>query len=204
MNGTIGPVPEKRPSTHILFKGMGKIRDKIKRGEVTGMNFMDIIKGRRTIRKYKQDRIDPDILRDLGDGARLAPSASNLQPLRYLIVDDPALLDKVFVNLSWAGYIRPEGDPKKRRGKARGIYSDSCCRKKGPYTNHDIGLAAQSILLGAWGHGIGSCLFGAVNRKNLAEEFNIPEDLEIDTVIALGYPAEESVWGGRKGKYKVL
>ena len=45
------------------------------------MNFMDIIKGRRTIRKYKQDRIDPDILRDLVDGARLAPSASNLQPL---------------------------------------------------------------------------------------------------------------------------
>lgn len=41
-----------------------------------------------------------------------------------------------------------------------------------------------------------------VNRKNLAEEFNIPEDLEIDTVIALGYPAEESVWEDEKGSIR--
>ena len=109
-------------------------------------------------------------------------------------------MDKVFVNLSWAGYIRPEGDPKE--GKSRGIYSDSCCRKKSPYTNHDIGLQPSPS---SWAHGdygIGSCLFGAVNRKNLAEEFNIPEDLEIDTVIALGYPAEESVWEDEKGSIR--
>jgi nitroreductase len=165
------------------------------------MNFMDIIKGRRTIRKYKQDRIDPAILRDLVDGARLAPSASNLQPLRYLIVDDPALLEKVFVNLSWAGYIRPDGDPKEGEKPVAYIVI-LVPGKKGPYTNHDIGLAAQSILLGAWGYGIGSCLFGAVQRENLAEEFSIPEDVEIDTVISLGYPAEESVWEDEKGSIR--
>ena len=88
------------------------------------MNFMDIIKGRRILEstnRMNRSRYPK------GPGGRAGwlPSASNLQPLRYLIVDDPALLDKVFVNLSWAGYIS-----RKEIEKSRGIYSDSCCRKK--------------------------------------------------------------------------
>ncbi|HZJ83086.1 MAG TPA: nitroreductase family protein [Clostridia bacterium] len=165
------------------------------------MEMMNIIKGRRTIRKYKQDRIAPSILRDLVDGARLAPSAANLQPLQYLVVDDPNLLDKVFQTLSWAGYIKPEGDPKE--GEKPVAYVVVLVKGKvGAYTNHDIGAAVQNILLGAWGHGIGSCWFGSVKRDMLAQEFHIPEEMKIDSVISLGYPGEESVYEDEEGSIK--
>lgn len=165
------------------------------------MDFMNIVKGRRTIRKYKQDRIDATILRDLVDGARLAPSAANLQPLEYLVVDDPALLDKVFNTLSWAGYIRPEGDPKEGERPVAYIVV-LVTGQTGAYTNHDIGAAVQNILLGAWGYGIGSCWFGSVKRDRLAQDFSIPENVKIDSVIALGYSAEKSVWEEEKGSIK--
>lgn len=165
------------------------------------MKFMDIIKGRRTIRKYKQDRIDVEILKDLVDGARLAPSASNLQPLEYLVVEDPALLEKVFSTLSWAGYLKPEGTPKEGEKPVAYIVV-LVTGKTGGYTNHDIGAAVQNILLGAWSYGIGTCWFGSVKRDILAKEFGIPDEVRIDSVVALGYPAEKSIWEEEKGSIK--
>ena len=162
---------------------------------------MNIIKGRRTIRKYKQDRLDSSILRDLVDGARLAPSAANLQPLEYIVVDQPELLDKVFYTLSWAGYLSPEGTPKEGEKPVAYIIV-LVTGKTGAYTNHDIGAAVQNILLGAWSYGVGSCWFGSVKRDKLAQEFDIGENVKIDSVIALGYPAEESVWEDEKGSIK--
>ena len=63
------------------------------------MNIREAIRTRRTIRKYKQERIPPEVLEELVDGARLAPSATNRQPLEYLAVEDPSLLEPVFGTL---------------------------------------------------------------------------------------------------------
>lgn len=166
------------------------------------MQMMDIIKGRRTIRKYKQERIDPVILKDLIDGARLAPSASNRQPLEYLIIDDPEKLDKVFQTLSWAGYIRPEGNP--QEGEKPVAYIIVLINKEvgAPNPHKDSGAAIQNILLGAYSYGIGTCWLGSVNRKQLRENLSIPEKYDIDDVVALGYPAEKSVWEDEAGSIK--
>ena len=165
------------------------------------MDIMDIIKGRRTIRKYKQDRIDRAILTDLIDGARLAPSAANLQPLEYIVVDQPDLLDQVFDTLSWAGYIAPHGNPKEGE-KPIAYIIVLVTGKSGAFTGHDVGAAVQNILLGAWSYGIGSCWFGSVKRDKLAQALDISDDVKIDSVIALGYPAEKSVWEEEQGSIK--
>jgi nitroreductase len=49
------------------------------------MDFIDIVKSRRTIRLFKQDAISEDLLLELVDAGRLAPSASNIQPLEYIV-----------------------------------------------------------------------------------------------------------------------
>lgn len=166
------------------------------------MQVMDAIKERRTIRKYQQKQIERSILEDLVDGARLAPSAANRQPLEYLVVDDPGLLDKVFETLKWAGYIKPEGDPKE--GEKPVAYIIVLINKEvGVSKPHkDCGAAIQNILLGAYSYGIGSCWIGSVDRKQLKESLSIPDKYEIDDVVALGYPAEESVWEEEKGSIK--
>ena len=76
------------------------------------MEFIELIKKRRTVRRYLPKKIDMDTLIDLVDCARLAPSGRNRQPLAFHIVQDEELLEPVFRTLSWAGFIAPEGDPK--------------------------------------------------------------------------------------------
>jgi nitroreductase len=67
---------------------------------------------RRSIRRFKDIPISREILKRCVNAARLAPSAANLQPLEYIIVDDDQLLPQVFSILKWAAYISPEGDPR--------------------------------------------------------------------------------------------
>jgi nitroreductase len=157
------------------------------------MDMLELIKSRRTIRKYRQQKIDMDILIDLVDCGRLAPSAANRQPLEYFIVQKDELLEPVFSTLSWAGYIAPEGTP--REGEKPAAYIVVLLKQENdrPSAKHDAGAAIENISLAAWSYGIGSCWIGSVKRKELAQILNIPEDYVIDSVVALGYPAETSV-----------
>lgn len=157
------------------------------------MDVSEFIKSRRTVRKYRQQKIDPGILTELVECARMAPSAANRQPLEYFIVQRDELLEQVFRTLSWAGYIAPEGNP--REGEKPVAYIVVLMKRENdrPQAKYDAGAAIENMLLAAWSYGIGSCWLGAVNRSDLAQALSIPEDYAIDSVIALGYPAEKPV-----------
>lgn len=157
------------------------------------MHVKEAIRTRRSIRKYRQEPIDRKILKELIDGARLAPSAANRQPLEYIIVDDEKLLDEVFETLAWAGYIQPDGNPKEgERPMAYIVVLGNTEYGKG-WNLRDAGAAIMSIILEAQSYGIGSCWIGSIRREKLSEILNISGKYDIDSVIALGYPAEKSV-----------
>lgn len=156
------------------------------------MEIREIIKQRRTIRRFKQDPIPEEVLRDLVDCARLAPSASNMQPLEYVVVTEKEVCEKVFENLSWAGYIAPKGTPKEGEKPTAYIVVLVNKSRATRWIGHDIGAAFENILLTAWGLGIGSCVIASVKRENIRELLNVPEEYDIDSVIALGYKAHES------------
>jgi nitroreductase len=166
------------------------------------MNIYDLILKRRTIRKFKQREIEYRILERLVNAARFAPSASNLQPLKYIIVDNPEDVNKVFKNVKWAAYIASEGTPAEdERPTAFIVILADTEIKKGGY-ELDIGAAAQNIFLAALEEGIGSCWMGAINRDNIRKILNIPERYIINTVIALGYLGENPVAEDEKGSIK--
>ncbi|MCI4446263.1 MAG: nitroreductase family protein, partial [Candidatus Aminicenantes bacterium] len=73
-------------------------------------------------------------------------------------------------------------------------------REKG--YEYDVGAAAQNIILGALSKGIGSCWLISINRERLREVLKIPDNYLIDSVLALGYPAEEPVIEDFKGSIK--
>jgi len=139
------------------------------------MDMQHAIMSRRTIRKYQQKPISRDVLEQLIAAARLAPSASNLQPLAYLVIDDPAMLEPVFRLVRWAGYIAPHGNP--RDGEKPVAYlvvlADTSIRASG--FEHDAGAAIENISLLAWSLGIGSCWIGSVNRDELRSLYKIPD-----------------------------
>ncbi|MFV0591965.1 MAG: nitroreductase family protein [Draconibacterium sp.] len=126
------------------------------------------------------------------DLARLSASGRNMQPLKYAIVTDAKLCDKVFQNLGWAGYLNNwKGPEEKERPVAYVMVSKDKLISENHYC--DDGIAMQSILLAAVEDGFGGCIIGSVNKSKVTRLLKLPAHLELLWVIALGKPAEKVV-----------
>lgn len=151
----------------------------------------DLIKRNRSCRRFVQRcRIGEDLLRQLIDLARLSGSAQNLQPLRYILSCDPQTNDRIFPCLGWAGYLADWKGPAEGERPAAYVVvlGDEAISKN---ADCDLGIAAQSILLGAREMGLGGCMIASINRKELTRTLEIDSRLNTLLVIALGKPAEE-------------
>lgn len=166
------------------------------------MDIYEAIEKRRTVRRFKQEKIDKTILEALVNYARLAPSSANQQPLKYIIVDENKKTGEVFDNVKWAGYIAPEGDPPENERPVAYIIvlGDTKISKSG--WEHDVGAAVQNILLAASAKNIGTCWIGSINRDEIRKALSIPGRYIIDTLVALGYEAERPVAEDERGSIK--
>jgi len=146
---------------------------------------------RRTIRKFTQEPISKQDLTDLIEYARIAAYPANLQPLKFAIISDKELCDKVFENTKWAGYL-PDGTPKENERPTAfiAILGDMDIKKT---FEVEAGAAVTSMMLGALEKGIASCWIGALNKTNIMELLELNEEkYSLLYVLALGYPAQES------------
>lgn len=153
----------------------------------------DLVLANRSYRRFAQSEpIDEATLRELIDLARCCPSAANLQPLRYILSCTCDRNAAVFETLAWAGYLAewPGPEEGERPSAYIVILADSEVSKA---PAHDVGIAAQTILLGAAEKGLGGCMFGSINRELLRSRLGIPDRYEISLVIALGKPVERVV-----------
>lgn len=155
------------------------------------MNINELLKSRRTIRKFKQISLTKEQLKSYIDAARVAPSAANMQPLKYIAVQSKEMVEKVFPLLKWAGYLAGQYNPKddERPTAYIVVCADKNIREAG--WGADEGAAVENMILSALGDGVGSCWIGSVDREALGALLCLPENLIITSVIALGYPAEE-------------
>lgn len=166
------------------------------------MQIDELIKKRRSIRKFKQKTIEINVLKELIDCGRLAPSAANIQPLEYVIINKNKLLSEVFDTLKWAAYIEPEGNPSKnKRPVAYIIVLVNKDKEKFP-AQHDVGAAIENILLAGLSKGIAGCWLGAIDRESLFEKLKLDKNYRIDSVIALGYPDQKSLTEDWQGDVK--
>lgn len=166
------------------------------------METMEAILKRRTIRRFLQKPIPFDILKELVDAARMAPSGGNLQPWEFIVVDDQRLLEPVFSMLAWAAYLGPNGTPKEGERPVAYIIVLHNKKLKSYTPQADFGAAIENMLLAATDKGIGSCWIGSVQREKLAEILNIPQDFSIEYVVAFGYPAETAIAEPETGSLK--
>jgi len=157
------------------------------------MNFYDVILSRRSIRQFKPDSLEREALVRIVEAGRLAPSAANLQPLEFMIVDDRDIRARFFPCLKWAAYIAPQGNP--RPGQEPAAYVvvlvNTAVREK--MFEYDVGAAVENMILIALADGIGSCWLISIDREKAAQILGVPEGFRIDSVLALGRPAESPV-----------
>jgi nitroreductase len=124
--------------------------------------------------------------------ARITPSPSNLQPLKFVIVNDPGMNRKIFPLLKWAGYLKDWNGP--GEGERPSAYIIMLGNPKiSTYLQWDYGIALQTILLTAAEKGLGGCAIASCDRDKLRQWLEIPKNLEIGCVISLGKPKEKVV-----------
>jgi nitroreductase len=151
-----------------------------------------VIQNRSCRRFFEYEQINTTLLRDLVDLARYCSSGANLQPLKFMLVNEAKYNSKIFSCLGWAGYLKGWDGPKEgeRPPAYIIILGDTTIAKE---IDCDHGIAAQTILLGACEKGLGGCIIGSIKRDELRKNFKIPERYKILLVLAIGRPKEKIV-----------
>ena len=158
------------------------------------MSVYETVQKRRSIRRFLQKKVPLITLRKIVDSGRMGPSAMNLQPWEFIIVDSPEVSRGLFENLKWAGYLpNNQGAPPPGEEPVAYIVVLRNQRFKSEWTGHDIGAAVENMILVALEEGLGSCWIASINRPVVMELLSIPKEFEIDSVLALGYPNEEPI-----------
>jgi len=151
-----------------------------------------ILKNRSYRRFYEDEKIAIEVLREFVELARLSSSGGNLQPLKFILSNEPAKNARIFPHLSWAGYLTDWPGPAagERPSAYVIILGDRAISQS---FGCDHGIVAQSMMLGAAEKGLGGCMIGSIKREQLRQALNIPERFDILLVLALGKPREEVV-----------
>lgn len=147
------------------------------------MSLIDSILSRRSIRKYEPRDIPEDILRQILEVGRQAPSAVNRQPIRFVIVNDHEIA-KEFSSDLFNRFIKDA--PAVIVGCA-----DVNSLLTGKWAVVDATIAMQNMVIAAWTLGVGSCWIGAFNEKKVKESLKVPDKWRVVALITLGYPAEQ-------------
>lgn len=156
------------------------------------MDFNSLATGCRTYRRFLPKPIDGAILDELMANVRIANSAMNGQVLRYVLVKDAELVAAMQPMIHWAAALPKElGTPK--AGEQPVAFVLVCQEgRSNPWSDIDLGIAARTITLNAYTHGIGSAMLGAVEFPKMTALLGVPEAWKPRLLIALGYPGCES------------
>lgn len=139
----------------------------------------DAILARRSIRTFQDKAVEREKITVLLHAAMAAPSACNLQPWSFIVVDEPDILRKMESAISW-GYKAP-------------LLIVMCGEHKhipwdGDAWQFDCGAAAQNIMLEAIELSLSSVCIGGFDEEKLREILDIPDDVQPVCIIEIGYP----------------
>lgn len=161
------------------------------------MSFFDLIKTRQSVRKYSGKVVEREKIEKCLEAARLAPSASNGQPWKYIIVDEPGLKEKV-ARETYSSIIRFNKFVEQAPvmvviviEKSPVITQIGAKIKKKEFSLIDIGISAEHFCLQAAEEGLGTCMLGWFNEKPIKKLLKIPKNKTIGLLISLGYAEDD-------------
>ena len=167
------------------------------------MEFYDVIRTRRSVRRFLNRPIPDEVLDRVLDAARIAPSGGDRQPWRFVVVKDKQKKKKI----AHACYSQ---DFVAEAPVVLVCCSIKCSSGYQPWEDEagrrDAVIATDHLILAARNEGLGSCWVGAVHDKQVKEIVNVPDDVNVVMVVPLGYPASKSAFrepSGRKSLKEV-
>jgi nitroreductase len=160
------------------------------------MEFYDVLVRRRSVRKYRPDRVPNDALNRILEAGRIAPSAKNIQPWHFIVVRDQQTKEKLVDACRNQRFIA-EAD----------VVLCGCSSEKtawgrmGGYMSAfaiDLTIAFEHMILAATNEGLATCWIGAFEEKKVKEIINVPDDVRVVALTPIGYAAEKAKDRGRK------
>ena len=154
---------------------------------------LDIIKSRRSIRNFLDRPVEREKVMLCLEAARLAPSACNSQPWKFIIVDDRELKDRlcraafsgIYSVMSFAGkaplVVAVVSEKEKFLERIGGLLRDT------RFYLIDIGIATEHFILQAEELGLGTCWIGWFDERAVKSVLDVPKDRKVDVLIAVGY-----------------
>ncbi len=144
---------------------------------------------RYSVRKYKNDDVSDELIKELLEAARLAPSANNKQPWKFIVVKDFDKRKRIGEPTTWAKFIMNApvlivGCVTTQSFKMGGWYDSSIL---------DIGIAMEHIALQATHLGLGTCWIGDFDEKLVKEVLEIPENVRVAALLTVGYPLDDKI-----------
>jgi nitroreductase len=152
------------------------------------MDCIEALKTRRSIRAYTGEPVSREMIEDIIDCGRLAPTAINIQPWEFVVVTEPATLREIAGTADFGGFIAQAA-----------VCVVVLCRDT-KYCLEDGCNASQNVLLAARAHGLGGC-WVAGDKKPYADRIRrivgAPEGYKLISLLSIGHPAEEPHTGKR-------
>ena len=175
-----------------------------------GEEMLGLIRARQSDRSYIDRPVEKEKADRIVEAGRLAPSACNAQPWKFVIVDDRQLLDRLAVAasaklLGMNSFVRQA--PLQIiviREKANFSSRIGGTVKNRDYSLIDIGIASENICLQAAAEGLGSCMIGWFDEKEVRSILGIPRNKRVELLITIGYPAKETREKRRKPASEVI
>lgn len=169
-----------------------------------GVDVIDAIYDRRSVRSYRDQQVTDAELHRLLEAAIQAPSAMNVQPWAFVVVQDPALLKRLSDRSKELMLAVMPPDAEHRAGLEDPdycVFYDAgtlvviCASPAQWPPNEDCCLAGQNLMLAAHGMGLGTCVIGmareALGEPAFRQELGIPDDHEVVMPIIVGHPNEQ-------------
>jgi len=160
------------------------------------MEFLELVKTRYSVRRYKPDPVPEEDVMSCLEAARLAPSASNSQPWEFIVIKTPELRKHIAEStysrlISFNKFALQAPLIVAVIMKKGHILAQIGASLQGtPYQLIDIGIAAEHFCLQAAERGLGTCMLGWFNEKKVRKLLEIPKSKKIALLITVGYPAD--------------
>ena len=159
-------------------------------------SFLEFVKTRRSVRKYADRDVPAETLNAILEAVRWSPSWANTQCWELVVIHDPEIRQKLQET------IAPKNPATKAitaapvlialcgKLNSSGFYKDAVTTKFGDWFMYDLGIATQTLCLAAHKAGLGTVVVGLFDHARAGRAINVPEGIELVSLIPMGYPAK--------------
>ena len=173
------------------------------------MDFLELCEKRYSCRKYLEKAVEREKIERCLEASRLAPSAVNAQPWSFIVIDDPEIKERVaketFDKLSSFNKFSLSAPVLVVIVNENPVVTSVLGRfaQGRDYSLMDLGITSSHFCLKATEEGLGTCILGYFNEKNIKKILKIPTNKSVSLIITVGYPADSPKKKSRKSMDKI-